>query len=130
MPKRKRKRIDQRHMVGIMNHGSSARFVLVLDTSTKTYDITILKPNQLSFTFLPEGRRQVKTIYELFDSMDDLHQGISELARGYKESKADHRHCWKGGKEHVHQVDDLGVAIGECPTKPGTCGESCRPQKH
>ena len=110
-------------MIGIMNQCGSARFALLVDGDKKTYSISTLNPNQLVFTFIPRGRKLNMT-YEIFDSMDDLYQGISALARGFKENKSDHVHCLEGGKEHIHQVDDLGRKVGKCPTKRRTCDDS------
>lgn len=115
---------DSRHMVGIVNRCRSARFILLVDGATKTYDISTLNPNQVSFHFSPKGRRKIEMSYEVFDSMDDLHQGISELAKGFKENKTDHIHCWEGGKEHVHEVDKLGLKIGKCSTSRKSCDGS------
>jgi hypothetical protein len=123
MPKRKRGQDDPRNMIGIMNRCGSARFVLLVDGDKKTYFISTLNPNQLAFTFIPKHRK-LRMSYEIYDSMDDLHQGISELARGFKEDKSDHVHCSKGGKQHVHQLDNLGLKIGKCPTKHRTCDDS------
>ena len=105
-------------MVGIINRSRSVRFILHVDSIAKTYDHTVLKPNNVVFTlFTPKYGHKVRYTYELYDSMDELYQGISELARGYKESKGGHVHCFEGGKEHIHKLDGLGRKIGECPQK-------------
>lgn len=114
---RKTGETDDRNMVGIVNCGRSARFILLVDHHSMTYDISTIRLNQLSFTFMPKSRRKVQVSYELYDSMDDLHEGISRLAKGFKENKSDHIHCWKGGKEHTHQVNDLGLKVGKCPAR-------------
>ena len=125
MPKTKKaQNADDRNMVGIVNRGGSVRFILFVDSLTNTYDISTLGPYQIVFTFMPKHRRKVKAMYEIYDSMDDLHQGISELARGFKENKSDHVHCSKGAKEHIHKLDSLGLKIGKCPTKDRSCGSS------
>lgn len=124
MPKQKKRgQEDPRNMIGIINRCNSARFALLVDGGTKTYSISPLEPNRVSFTFIPRDRK-LKISYEIFDSMDDLHQGISELARGFKENKTDHIHCFEGGREHIHEVDGLGLKIGKCPTRRRTCDDS------
>jgi hypothetical protein len=123
VPKRKRKQDDPRNMIGIINSCNSAKFALLVDSTTKTYNITPLQPNRVSFCFIPRDRK-LRVAYEIYDSMDDLYQGISELASGFKENKGDHVHCLEGGKEHIHQVDDLGRKVGKCPTKRRTCDDS------
>lgn len=122
VPKRKREKDDPRNMIGIMNQCGSAKFALLVDGDKKTYSISPLKPNVFTFTFIPKHRK-LRMTYEIFDSMDDLYQGISALARGFKENKGDHVHCLEGGKEHIHKLDNLGLKIGKCPTKHRTCDD-------
>lgn len=110
MKRRKRK---QENLVGLLNRTASVRFILLVDMQRKRYSVSVLKPDHLVMQISPKA--QQRFTFEVYDSMDDLQEGISELARGYRPDEVDHVHCSKGGVEHTHKVDKLGLKIGECP---------------
>lgn len=104
------------HLIGLLNHTGSVRFVLTVNAVSRTYCINVVKPD----TFVMHFTRKCKVSmnFDMYDSMDDLQQGIDDLAEGFKEARTDHIHCWKGGKEHTHKVDAFGLKVPrECPTK-------------
>jgi hypothetical protein len=100
------------NLVGLMNRGQSVRFVLTVDKVTKRYSTSVLKPDHFLAEVMP--KRKVEIHFELYDSLDDLQQGIAGLAKGFKHNDG-HIHCRKGGKEHLHEISPFGLKIGECP---------------